>query len=151
MVFLLRITLPFLLFFIPIAPSYAAGEPLIFSANDTDLRVRETTDFLKQSGALPALSKIQTARVDLNGDGLKEIIVRQVVTGCEAQSNCLYMITGVSARQPVLLASFRARKIGISGEKAYGVKKILVYNHPENDFQSTTYVWTPYTSSFDPQ
>lgn len=151
MVFLLRFILPILFLTAPILPAHAAGESLIYGNISTDIRIRETLGFLQNSGVLPQGVAPSIARVDLNGDGIDEMIFRQMTEGCEASSDCLFLLTGVSRKQPVLLATFRARKIGISGEKSYGVKKVLVYNQKRNDFQYITHAWNPFTSSFDPQ
>ena len=139
-------------FFI-VTAAYAAGTPLIFSSDNSDLRVRQISKFLYDSGSLitsPDM-KTETALIDLNNDGIKEVIFRQTSPACEAASDCPHILAGISNKQPVMLAAFRARKIGISGEKSYGVYNILVYNQKQNDFQYITYIWSPFTSSFQAQ
>jgi hypothetical protein len=150
-VFLHLITI--LLLCIPtISSAFAAGaKPLVFSSSHYDLRTRQIASFLKDSGSLLPGTRIETAPIDLNGDGVNEVIFRQTNGTCEYDSDCPYIITGISNRQPAIIATFHGRKIGISGEKSYGIHNILVYNQKRNDFQYITYSWNPFTSSFQPQ
>lgn len=151
MVFLLRgmALLTFSLIAFP-AASFA-DTPLIFKDGAQDLRTRQIEDFLVTGGILPAEKTLETAKIDLNRDGIDETIFRHAPEGCENTADCLYVIAGLAARQPVHIASIRARKIGISSENAYGVRQILVYNQKQNDFQYITYVWNPATSTFEGQ
>ena len=148
MVFLIRLAL-LLLIFAPVKGF--AAQPLIYAPLSDDLRLKSIASFLLESGALAADLPYDVAPADLNNDGIDEMIFRQQSTACETRSNCIYLVAGVSRKQPILLATFKARKIGISEEKSYGVKKILVYDEKQNDFQYITYVWDPYKSSFAAQ
>lgn len=152
MVFLLRLLPLALCLFIPTVSAYAAGEaPLIYRDIPADLRIREIAGFLEKSGVLMPGARTEVALIDLNVDGINEAVFRQIDPACEETSDCLHILAGVSNKQPVLLGTFRARKIGISGENSYGVKKVLVYNQKQNDFRYITYGWNAFTSSFDPE
>lgn len=150
MVFLLRGLLPLLILITAANPSHA-DTPFIYRANDPDLRVRQIATFLTSSGSLSGDIPYEAAKTDLNNDGIEEVIFRQTPQGCEASANCLFIIGGLSARNPAHIATIQARKIGISTENAYGVRHILVYNEKQNDFQYITYVWNPQTSAFEGQ
>lgn len=94
----------------------------------------------------------QVAAKDLNDDGVDEWIFRQDrESGCEANLNCRYFIVGLSARTPVLLGDITAKKIGVSDEKAYGVRRLYVYNNKNDDFAFSRYVWVPQNGAFLPQ
>lgn len=128
-----------------------AGEPLIFRESVRDAREESVLTFLKTQKDFVPQSPYAIATTDLNGDGVDEWIVRQEVTGCESRADCLYFIAGLSEKTPTLLGQIAARKIGIADEKLYGVRKLFVYNNPQNDFDSLLYVWTPSRAAFGPE
>lgn len=149
MVFLFR-ALTLFCFLFPLSAHAAA--PLIFKTADNDLRVRNLADFLSKGGHLVPNTTYQTARVDLNGDGVEETIFRQTPAGCEARADCPHLIAGISAeKSPVLITSLKARKIGMADEKAYGVRSLFVYNRQSDDFAYEIFAWNPHKPGYDPK
>lgn len=151
MVFLLRLCALLLALILP-AAAYAAAPLLIFSENAQDIRTRSLAGFLLENSYLSSDAPYQTASADLNDDGIEEIVFRQGVSACEIRADCSYVIAGLTAaKQPVVIASIRARKIGIADEKAYGVRKLFVYNSQHNDFAYEILAWNPRHAAFGPQ
>ncbi|PZQ44621.1 MAG: hypothetical protein DI551_09730 [Micavibrio aeruginosavorus] len=153
-------TLPRMLFarltlfaFLTILSSVAyATEPLFFHSGPKNFRETEVLDYLERLGRQTPALPASIAAIDLNGDGVEEWIIFQEPTpSCKANANCPYIVAGLSDGLPMLLGEFTARKIGISDEKQYGVRKLLVYNEKNNDFTYQTYVWTPADLRFRPE
>lgn len=150
MVFLFR---PLFILGLLILPSATqAAQPLIYKSGDTDLRIRNQAAFLLDNGHLDKNLPYETARVDLNGDGISETIFRQTPTGCAVRAECPHIIAGTSPEKaPVLIATLEARKIGIAGEKAYGVHSLFVYNRQSDDFAYEIFVWNPRKPAYEPK
>jgi len=125
-----------------------AGEPLVFAVPSSDLRERQAIDFLHTSGNILENSALTLARVDLNDDGVFEYILNQSVQGCGAAADCAFHIVAIHNNTPSLLGFIKARKIGMSDQKVYGVKKIVVYNDQANDFAFRLFYWDPQTSAY---
>ena len=128
-----------------------AAEPLIFRSKTKDAREASVIEYLRARGVIEENLPLSIAATDLNNDGVDEWIVRQEQDGCRQTATCPFAVAGLSRKAPLLLGDFAARKVGISGEKAYGVRKLLVYNLKNDDFAYTVYVWSPSDSAFRPE
>ena len=129
-----------------------ASAPLAYRSETKDAREESAFDMLLERGKFVANLPYQVAAKDLNDDGVDEWIFRQDrESGCEANLNCRYFIVGLSERTPVLLGDITAKKIGVSDEKAYGVRRLYVYNDKNDDFAFSRYVWVPQNGAFLPQ
>lgn len=82
-------------------------------------------------------------QTDLNKDGAKEWIVRETGSKCTANTGCPYFVYAQKNREWIEIGSFSAFKILIADKTEYGVRNILVYNLPLNDFATVTYGWSP--------
>lgn len=148
MVFYCRLAAITLLLAIMAPPPARADQPLIFRAGDPDIRLRDMISSLTESKALKDGMNYDTASIDLNGDGVNEVVFRGMNPGCETRADCSFVVAGLSRRKPSLLGSFPARKVGISQEKVYGVTKLIVYNDQDNDFAYQLFYWNPYSEVF---
>lgn len=129
-----------------------AGVPLIFRDQIRGLREQELLDYFKLIKRYDPTKPYRIAAVDLNGDGVEEWIFRQDPTpACESNADCALSIGGLSEGEIVLLGEMRGGKIGVSDEKLYGVRKLLVYNEKSNDFAYQTYIWKPVEQAFGPE
>ncbi len=141
----------FALTFFLILPAFAA-QPLIFRPSVKDAREQSVLDYLTLIRRFDPSTPFTIATIDLNGDGVNEWIVRQDLTPtCETNASCRYDVVGLNEKQPELLGAFTARKVGISDEKQYGVRNLLVYNEKNDDFAFKTYIWTPAEAAFRPR
>jgi hypothetical protein len=130
----------------------AGGEPLIFRDQARGIREQQLLEFFKNEGQYNTNLPYKIAAVDLNGDGVEEWIFRQNDSpACQANADCRFAIGGLSDGQLTLLGEMRGGKIGVAGEKLYGVRKLLVYNEKNDDFSYQTYVWTPDQRAFAPE
>lgn len=120
--------------------SYAI-EPLSFSS-DIGFSAKQRLGFFLQSA--------DAARIDLNGDDRPEYVLQD--KACNADILCEYQVLAFSKDTVLRLARFQARKVVISDEKTHGVRNLIVYNHPVDDFKATPFVWdfrkTQYVESF---
>ena len=110
-------------------PAYAI-EPLNFS-RDIGFTAKQRLSFY--------LDDAQAASIDLNGDSKPEYILKN--TTCETAEPCDYQVFAFSKERVLRLAHFKARKVVVSDKKTHGVRNLIVYNHPVDDFRSTPFVW----------
>jgi hypothetical protein len=134
------------------APPSRAAVPLIFRDQARGLREAQLLDYFKLIKRYDPSKPYRIAAVDLNGDGVEEWIFKQYPTpSCESNADCALFIGGLSEGEIILLGEMRGGKIGVSDEKQYGVRKLLVYNEKSNDFAYQTYVWKPVDQAFGPE
>ena len=140
-----------LILFLSSVPALGAV-PLIFRDQAKGVREQELLDYFKLIERYDPQLPYTIAAIDLNGDGVEEWIFRQDQSpSCESDADCRLAIGGLSAGKIVLLGEMRGGKIGVSNEKQYGVRKLLVYNEKNDDFTYQIYVWTPEEQAFRPE
>lgn len=129
--------LSFLSFF-DISTAYA-NERLRFQAIET----AKEKQILNYASSIhkETLSTPQIAKIDLNGDLLKEFIIRP---SCSTKRLCPHIIIALQDLKPVILGQFDAHKMLISYNKTYGIRDIILYNDLHNDFKSQTIRWSPF-------
>ena len=89
------------------------------------------------------------AEIDLNGDAINEYVIKpESKTYCPALPLCPYYVTAFQEHEPIIIGKFNAHKMLISDKKTYGIRQIIVYNVPHNDFTSKTASWNPYSFSY---
>lgn len=148
----MRCLLAFTALFLALCLPARADAPLIYRSQAKGFREQELLDYLILLSRFDKTRPFLIAAVDLNGDGVNEWIVRQDPTpACESNADCSFMIGGVSEGHAALLGEMRGGKIGVSDEKLYGVRKLLVYNEKSNDFAYQTYAWKPEDQAFGPE
>lgn len=114
-----------------------AGERVRFS-------IPEQTD--EEAAALiPALERDGTlaARVDLNGDARPEFIMKDGGQSCTPDKGCPYTVHARKNGEWIKIGAFEGFNILISDKTTYGIRDILVYTLPYNDFKSERYAWVP--------
>ena len=90
------------------------------------------------------------AEIDLNGDSIDEYIIKpESGANCPAFPLCPYYVTAFQKHDPIIIGKFNAHKMLISDKKTYGIRQIIVYNTPHNDFTSKTSSWNPYDFSYE--
>lgn len=90
------------------------------------------------------------AEMDLNGDAIDEYIIRpESDEYCPALPLCPYYVTAFQKHEPIIIGQFNAHKMLISDKKTYGIRQIIVYNIPHNDFTFETSSWNPYRFSYE--
>lgn len=91
-----------------------------------------------------SIDSYEIARADLNDDGLYEFVLKPK----ECQTTCRYNIVAESSKKIVMLADIRGSNIVLGNEFSHGVRNILVFESPTNDFDYTLYTWHPMSSSY---
>jgi hypothetical protein len=119
-----------------------ADEPLTFRSAGSDFHQKLLADYLLQTQG--AEGPFLTAQGDLNGDGITEHFLKSEKTSPVAD---VYLL-GVKHREVTLLGKIPARKIEITDKKQWGVRRLVVYNDPGNDFRSQIWVWNPWDFQF---
>lgn len=95
-------------------------------------------------------TELVLAPADLNNDAIDEYIVRPADTkSCPQKPLCPYKIIAFQDRTPIELGTFDAHKIQLSDKKTYGVRSIIVYNQPHNDYAHETAHWNPFSFRFE--
>lgn len=132
--------------------SRAAGETRPVYNENIEAATRDRiVRFLAILG-LPSLS-IDIAQTDLNGDRVPEFVVRLPggQTACP-QEGCDFLILADTEDGLVLLGRMQAFSLAVSsGNRTAGIADLLLYQHRENDFLPTAYVWSPEKSRYRPR
>ncbi len=129
----------FLILLFPILFSAAqASENLSF---DTPLNSGEAQrlqkHFQKNGGKIP--DKIDVARADLNEDGIDEFLVK--IACFPEEKLCDYRILAETGEEITELGAMKAVKIGLGSGYSEGVRNLLAYRNPANDFDHNVYIW----------
>ena len=109
------------------------------------LRFNENQSYKEQQIVQKFSRNALIARIDLNDDFIDEY-------GLEKQTNNArlthYVIIALENRKPIKIGEFHAHKLLVDTKKRYGIRRLIIYNNPHNDFQSKTATWDPYTFSY---
>lgn len=85
------------------------------------------------------------APVDLNRDGLDELILKQK----ECADMCEFKILGLTKKdKPLILLDIEAKSVLASDRENLGIRDILVHDHPGNDFATSLYIWDTQSSRY---
>ncbi len=85
----------------------------------------------------------EVSNVDLNDDGPEESILKTKREYCHGDDGCLYVIAARKQDEWIKLGTFKAFNILVSDRRTYGIRDLIVYSVPNNDFESVHYVWNP--------
>jgi hypothetical protein len=111
-----------------------AREMLVYTPPSDDFRDRIIVGYIQKNYPdIPA--PLTFARTDLNGDGVPEYLATS------AKNPSKHVILGLRRRQVTEMGKMTAQKLEISDKKTYGVRDLLVYNQPRNDFFFELWVW----------
>ena len=137
-----------ILFFISILAIFSptlsyANEALVFN-----------TDRLLKSSALTLerflgdnFDQYDIAHIDLNGDGADEYITKN--KDCSSKEGfCSYNIFGLNNSSVYKLGTLEAHTLMISDQRSYGIRQLIAYQNPINDFDYSIYRWDPAQSRF---
>lgn len=131
----------FLLILLMLPLTAHAGEPLFFKSPSDDFRDGVIAGFVAATYPdTPA--PYAFARTDLNGDGVPEYIVKPAGL---AKGLSPHHILSLRRRQVTDMGLIRAGKMEISDKKSYGVRDVVVYTKPANDFYRETWGWNGQT------
>jgi len=128
-----------------------ARESLTYSSGLAERKDRQIYAFVQEQEIYPDVTSIELAKIDLNADGLAEYIARPARTACAQSQFCLYTLVVFKDRTPLLLNKIEAKNLMISTKKTYGIRDLIVYTNPQNDFQARIYSWNPFSFRFDPE
>lgn len=134
-----KIALPLLLSFL-ITPVMAQSYEALRFRPAENYKQKQIIQFIKNKTQTADISE-KISKIDLNNDLIDEYIVKQ---GCAPARLCQYFITAFENHTPILIGRFDAHKILISDKKDYGIRQIIVYNQPHNDFTHATAIWNPH-------
>ena len=139
----------FLLILCFLTPTPAqALEALRFKAAET-YKEKQIIDFVQKSNGR-ASGAYALAPADLNNDAINEYVVRPAAkNACADAPLCSYQIIAFQDHKPIMIGQFDAHKMLVSDKKAYGIRHIIVYNEPHNDFNYETAVWNPFSFRFE--
>ena len=124
--------------------TYAAEKP----AFDAPLP-RSSYEALKLYSINSLSSDIESfsqATDDLNNDGLEEFILR--TQSCDAATGCTYHILAETKGDITPLGTLQGHNLLLGNEYSHGVRNLLVFTNPSNDFDYDLYTWHPEHSSY---
>lgn len=117
-------------------PAYSA-EMLRFKSGNLPQGIADTLNEQVLDGGW------EVSDIDLNDDGLKESILKTKREYCQSKDGCLYVIAAKKQGQWINLGVLNAFNILVSDRRTYGIRDLIVYSIPNNDFESVHYVWDP--------
>lgn len=136
-----------LFFLLLFGPSSAyADQQLVFKPADNHYKSRIVAAFVQKTNAAER-GPFLVAKLDLNADGVPEYFVKSALQA--KQQN--HWLIALKRRTPTFLTKIPATKIIISDKKIYGIRKLIVYNQPGNDFHREIFSWNPFHFRFEPE
>lgn len=117
----------------------AAVENVVFGANLGATSRLLLTGYLDLDSAGP-LDAYEAARVDLNEDGMDEIVLRE--RGCaEKEKICAHLFLAQTKDKIFKISEIQTRYIMLAGTYSDGVRDILAFRNEKNDYDFDLYVW----------
>lgn len=126
--------------FLCILPVAQAAENLNFNAMPGEYQQAVINAYLKGSTA-------DLARTDLNEDGIYEFIARTRCSG----GFCTFNILAERKDHMISLGEIKARSLALGNGYSAGVRNIVAYMNPANEYEPTVYSWTPTESLYKPK
>lgn len=127
-----------------VSPSVMAAQPVAFGYTPSQT---ETVLLQAAMGNKP-LSDYQYAAVDLNADGMDEIIVGRSSCMAEGKTLCPFIVLGRGKREMRVLLEVEAWGISVGEARVGGVYSLHVLKNPNNAFKSTPYTWNAVKSAY---
>lgn len=128
-----------------------AYETLRFTSEISPLTRQRLLDFLEYDlsahGHDQQDTSLQAATVDLNGDGISELIIKTPVCG-ENQKICLYKIMAENDHGLTELGSIRAAGLAADDARTGNVRNIIAYDNPDDDYHHSVYSWEAAASRY---
>jgi len=91
--------------------------------------------------------RFQIGKIDLNHDGENELIFK--TTNCRRpETKCLFIIMAQSELTPAELGKVEAYNLLIDEKTTNGVRNLLSYENPLNDFDYEVYNWDAQSKSY---
>ncbi len=96
---------------------------------------------------------VRVARVELNGDARSELVVRVDFSGpaCTGRCRSLFFVFVDRDGQMRLVARLGAFDLRVSDSVNGGVRGLMAYNDPGNDYAWASYVWEPTARRYVPE
>lgn len=133
-----------------------ASEPVSFSA-DVNADPLGARALALLTDAAPEVAAIRgsvpfVARGELNGDATPEIFLKFEFFPEYCPLGCTPLVFVFAEREDALqmIARFSAFQVRIADEVTFGVRDLMVYADPKNDFSWTRYVWGPVSHRYEP-
>lgn len=106
-------------------------------------------NFVKEHNDAPDVEYL-LAPIDLNNDAIDEYVIKpKSMKDCPTRPLCSYQIIAHQNHMPILIGQFDAHKMRIGDKKTYGIRQVILYNEPHNDFKTATALWNPYSFRFE--
>ncbi|MEZ5813808.1 MAG: hypothetical protein R3E13_03675 [Alphaproteobacteria bacterium] len=92
------------------------------------------------------IQNFDIGKTDLNNDGLDEFITRS--KNCEKTLKCRFYIFAETNDSILSLGTFEGKNLLLGNEFRHGIRNLLIFNNPSNDFDYHLYTWHPETSAY---
>lgn len=144
--FLFSTALIFLFLSFTLAPISAQALETLSFKEAKNYKERKAISFVKKTFQTPDIKYVLSA-IDLNNDGLNEYIIKPA--SCSPNTFCQHHIVAFMKEQLISLLSIKAQKIIIKDIHHYGVRDLMVYSSPMNDFEKSKYQWNPFSYIYE--
>ena len=124
-------------------PAYALEKPVYNQKISKSSQIKITSYIHAQNNDVAT----DIAPIDLNDDGLYEFIVKD--KSCTMQHKfCQFYILAEGASEAIEIGNITARDLAVAEKQSSGVRNLLVFQDPVNDYTSAVYVWEPERSRY---
>lgn len=90
----------------------------------------------------------QLALADLNEDGIYEFILR-IGTDCGMRRKlCDFRVLADSSKGMIELGHIRAHDLALSAQYSHGIRSLLAFANPHDDYAAAVYRWEPDKSRY---
>lgn len=135
----------FCMVFQPYAAS-RASEKIIYNHSINGLSYIALSEYIEQHLSA-TIDNFDIARTDFNGDNMDELIIKSKV--CDTNTAfCMHYLFAETGDKILNLSAIQAREILISDKSTNGIRDILAFDNPHNDFDYSIYHWDAGQSTY---
>ncbi|MCB1652202.1 MAG: hypothetical protein KDI46_09125 [Alphaproteobacteria bacterium] len=123
-------------------PAHAAlGPKFTPLPDDYILRPLLENQISTQNDISQSLDELEIAYIDLNEDGIDEMMLKE--KSCTGQKICTISILARAPGKLHSLGKIEGKNVAIAQSYNHGIRDLMVYDDPDNDYKYDLYVWNP--------
>lgn len=108
-----------------------------YAADNVAFIEKDRFDDISARSIIASYDFSSIAAFDLNRDGIDEFILKTEIDDAPA----LFQVIALKDDTHIKIGEIKAMKIMVSYEDHHGVRSILAFNNPHNDFDYRVYQW----------
>ena len=92
-------------------------------------------------------SNIEIAPIDLNDDGLNEFVVKDPACALD-HGFCRFYVLAENDAEIISIGYIEAKNLAVDTKNSNGIRNLLAFETPSNDYARTLYVWDAVRSRY---